>query len=161
MSLVYYFPEHIFSVAQISNRFPMKKPFEILEDVLTCASVQLSIPKENIHSYYGRRQTIEEHAERIRNYLGLERFGDDAILLVKKFIFEEACRLEQVGALLSRVDFFLKEQGILKPAEDTLKKTDCTPETRRKKLIFHKITDLLTDKVVQKLDDFIAPNQNQ
>ena len=84
MNQLYYSPEHIFSVAhlsgtdidlvkkcrrdhnrlgfgyqlafvRISNRFPMKNPFEILENVLTYTSVQLCISKEKIHSYYGRR----------------------------------------------------------------------------------------------------------
>lgn len=188
MNKVYYSPEHIFSVAhlsgtdidlvkkcrrdhnrlgfgyqlavvRISNRFPIRNPFEILEDVLTYTSVQLCIPKEKIHLYYERRQTIEEHAERIRNYLGLKRFGDDAIPLVKTYIFKEACRLEQVGALLSRVDFFLKEQRILKPAEDTLRRLIVNQRQEAKKLIFHKITGLLTGKMVQNLDDLIAANK--
>ncbi len=106
MDQTYHSPEHLFTVAhfngtdieliqkcrrdhnrlgfgyqlafvRILNRFPIKSPFEILEDILTYTSVQLCIPKEKIHLYYGRRQTIDEHGERIRIYLDLKRFGED------------------------------------------------------------------------------------
>jgi hypothetical protein len=146
---------------RILNRFPAKHPFEIFEDILTYTSVQLSIPTENIRSYSGRRQTIDEHRERIRNYLGLKRFGNDVIPQVRKFIFDEACRLEQVGALLARVDLFLKEQGILKPSEDTLRRLIVNQRQEAKKQIFRKITSSLSEKLIQNLDDLIATNNGR
>jgi len=81
---------------QIINRFPNQNPFEVLEEILMFVSVQLDIPPNIIQLYSKRRQTIDEHRERIRKYLQLKKFGDDDLTELEKFIFEEACRFEQI-----------------------------------------------------------------
>ena len=85
---------------KLANRFPTQQPFEIVEDILVFVSIQLNIPSKSIQAYTYRRQTISEHQEDIRNYLGLQRFDDNVLPKVKQFIFEEACRLDQTSALL-------------------------------------------------------------
>ena len=43
---------------RLANRFPTQQPFEIVEDILTFVSIQLSISSKVISSYCQRRQTM-------------------------------------------------------------------------------------------------------
>jgi hypothetical protein len=83
---------------------------EISEDILNYVSVQLSVPVGLIDSYTTRRQTISEHQDQIREYLNLKRYGDEEQTELRNFLFEEACRLEQTIALLSRLAIFEREK---------------------------------------------------
>jgi hypothetical protein len=48
---------------------------------------------------------------------------DDAeIALLNTFLFDEACRLEQIGPLLVQAKQFLKQAEVLFPADDTLRR---------------------------------------
>jgi TnpA family transposase len=78
---------------RLTNRFPAQKPFEIYEDILSFASVQLDIPASVIDTYASRQPTISEHQDHIREYLGLRRFDENEIPEISKFVFDEACRL--------------------------------------------------------------------
>ena len=63
-----------------------------------------------------RQQTIYEHQNRIRHYRRLQQFEAEARELLKQFLFEECCRLEQTAALRSQAEQFLRERRILQPA---------------------------------------------
>jgi hypothetical protein len=39
---------------------------------------------------------------------------------LERFVFEESCRLEQTAPLLARAQEFLKERGVIFPAESAL-----------------------------------------
>lgn len=141
---------------RLLNRFPIQQPFEIAEDIIAYASIQLNISSKEIDSYAKRQATISEHQELIRNYLGLYRLAQDDILLrVKKFIFEEACRIEQTGALLSKTEQFLKEENILKPAEDTLRRLIANQREEAKGFIFQKIESVLSEEIRKTLDQLL------
>lgn len=146
---------------RILNRFPINQPFEIFEDILTYTSVQLSIPKENISSYSGRRQTIDEHRQRIREYLGLQRFDDEILPSVKQFIFKEAFRLDQMNALLARVYLFLKENEILKPSEDTIRRLIVNQRQEARNHIYSKISSSLSTELTNRLDNMIVSNNGR
>ena len=64
---------------RLLNRFPSQYVFEVLEDLLNYMSTQLNIPYEAIQIYTQRRQTIDEHQQRISEYLGLSRFSNNII----------------------------------------------------------------------------------
>ncbi len=127
------------SFVKLTNRFPYQQPFEILDDILTFVSIQFNIPTNFIQAYTHRRETIAEHQERIRKYLGLRRFGEDNLPEVRQFIFEEACRLEQTTALLVRKGQFFNENNILKPSDDTLKRLITNQRNEAKQFIYNKI----------------------
>ena len=110
------------SFVKITNRFPVQQPLEISEDILNYVSVQLSVSVGLIDFYKKRQQTISEHQDQIREYLNLRRYGDEAQTELRDFLFEEACRLEQTNALLSRAEQFLKDKKVLKPSYETLQK---------------------------------------
>lgn len=140
---------------KLLNRFPNYSPFELLDSVLSFTSIQLSIPPESIQPYTQRRQTIDEHRERIRHYLGLRKFGEAILNDVKQFVFEEACRLEQTPALLAKTELFLRERHILSPAEETLKRLIGNQREEAKQYIFNKIHKLMTEEHLKSLDDLI------
>ncbi|MBF0452637.1 MAG: DUF4158 domain-containing protein [Candidatus Magnetomorum sp.] len=111
---------------------------EISEDILNYISVQLSMPVGLINLYKSRRQTISEHQERIRKYLNLKRYKNKEEAELKAFLFEEACRLEQTSALLSRAEQFLKDKKILKPSEENLQRVIGTQRKEARLYIFKK-----------------------
>ena len=83
------------------------------------ASMQLNIPDSAIEQYLQQPRTIITHQQAICDYLGLRRLGETEVALLESFLFEEACRLEQTGPLLVQAKAFLKENGILFPADST------------------------------------------
>ena len=107
---------------RLAHRFPAQQPLEIIDELLTYVGIQLDIPTENIESYQQRQPTLAEQRLAVLDYLGLRRFGESEIKMLEEFLFEEACRLEQTGPLLVQAKQFLKEAGILFPADDTLRR---------------------------------------
>ena len=107
---------------RLFNQFPTQRPFSIDQKLLTYVALQLDQAITSIRAYSHRQPTIAEHQERIRRYLGLQRFGPEARSLVVPFIMQEASRLEDSAPLLACTKRYLKEQHILEPAEDTLKR---------------------------------------
>ncbi len=140
---------------RLVNRFPIQQPFEILEDVLTFTSIQLNVSSELISLYTQRQPTISEHQELIRNYLGLKKFGDEALPEIKEFIFKESCRLDQTSAIIARTEQFLKNQKILNPSDDTLRRLVVSQREEAKKYIFKKIVDSLPKNVLEKLEELL------
>jgi len=110
------------SFVRLANRFPSQDSFEVVDEILSYVSVQIGIPSKAINAYAQRRQTVDEHRERIREYLGVNRFGEAVGGIVRRFVFQEACRLETPTAILAKTEQFLREQRILKPSDDTLRR---------------------------------------
>ena len=137
---------------RLVNRFPYQNPFEIIKEISRFVSIQLNIPSENITAYAQRRQTIDEHRDSIRTYLGIKRFGEKELPVVERFIFEEACRLEQTNALLARVEQFLKEKKILKPSGDTLQRLIGAQRKEARNFIFTKISNSLSKEFQKQLE---------
>ena len=94
------------------NRFPAQDPLEIDEDVLTFASLQLRMDIQNGWQYGGRQKTVSEHQDAIRGYLDLRSFSN-ATAEIEDFLFKEACQLEQMAALNTRLKAFLRTHHIL------------------------------------------------
>ena len=83
---------------RLFNRFPSQVSFEIVDELLTFVGIQLSIPSSTVQDYITRRETVAEHQQHIRVYLGLRRFRESEIELLERYLFDEACRLEQTNA---------------------------------------------------------------
>lgn len=140
---------------RLFNRFPVQQPFEVLDEVLAWIRIQLQIPSELIHRYSQRQPTISNHQEKIRNYLGLRKFGEIELSQLTQFIFEEACRLEQTAALLSKTQAFLKEHKILQPYDDSLRRIIGAQREEAKQHIFKKIVQSLTPTLLETLDNLL------
>ena len=94
----------------------------MLDDLLQYTSAQTRVESSEINQYASRQATISEHQNAIRRYLNLKEFVDANIELVKQYVFGQSCRLEQTGALWSLVEQYLKDHGILQPADSTLQR---------------------------------------
>jgi len=141
-----------FAFLKLANRFPDYPPFEIVADILAYVGMQLSIFPDNINEYSKRFQTIYEHQEQIRTYLGFRRLNDEDMPELRQFIFDDACRLEQSSALMTRTTEYLKEKKILIPSEDTLRRIIGFQKEDAKKYIYDRITKQLDDQTRANLD---------
>ena len=146
------------SFVRLINRFPIQQPFEILDDLLNYVSIHACIPVKSINLYTQRQQTISEHQERIRKYLNLRRFKEQEQAELKQYIFDESCRLEQTGALLSKSEQFLKQQKILKPSADTLKRLIGNQRKDAQQYIFNRISSQLSAEFKTELDSLLEIN---
>ena len=141
---------------RLANCFPAQQPFEIAEDLLAYISMQIEVPMENIETYQHRRQTLSEHRVAILAYLGLKRFGESENDLLEKFIFDEACRLEQTGPLLVQARQFLKEAKILFPSDDTLRRLIVQQRQVTREHIYSRIAIMLSADFKEKLDSLLT-----
>ena len=73
---------------RLLHRFPRQTPFEVLDEWVTFAAVQLGLCASLITSYQQRQQTVSEHQQQLTAYLELRTMGE-----------EETC-LELAGVLL-------------------------------------------------------------
>ncbi|MCP4935557.1 MAG: Tn3 family transposase [bacterium] len=141
---------------RLFNRFPTQQPFEIVDNVVLFVGLQLDISPSIIDAYSTRRETIAEHQEQIRAELGLKRFGEADQAALEEFIFDKACRLEQTHALLGLLKAYLKQQGILDPADDTLERLIQHGRAKARQYIFEKITSSLREPLRKQLDALLV-----
>ncbi len=140
---------------KLFNRFPAQEPLEIQEDLLTFASIQLSLDLQYIEPYGNRQQTVSEHQESIRHYLGLHSFPS-ARSDVDAFLLKEAWQLEQMVALTARLKAFLRTHHILEPSQDTLLRIVQTQREVARTAIYDKVSGLLCDETRPCLDALLA-----
>lgn len=146
---------------RLTNRFPGQQPFEVIDDILTFVGLQLDLPVSLIQIYQQRRETITEHQPQIRQYLELKRFEDAEIAPLEQFLLEEASRLEQIGPLLTKAKQFLKEHGILQPADDTLRRLIVNQREQARQMIYNRLTESLSDDLKQSLDTLLEVGETR
>ncbi len=146
---------------RLSNRFPKQEPLEISEELLMYVGLQLDIPPELITEYEHRRQTIVEHRQAVLTYLGMYHFGEKEAQKLREYLFSEACRLEETGVLLVQARQFLKEAGILYPADERLKRLIMTVRKSAREYIFSRVTDSLSTDLKQRLDDLLETGDDR
>lgn len=146
---------------RLQNRIPMQQPLEIVEEILTYVGVQLDLTTTIIQQYQKQRRTVINHQQEICAYLNLRPLGDAEIALLNTFLFDEACRLEQIGPLLMQAKQFLKETGVLFPADDTLRRLIVTQRQAAREHIFSRITNSLYSELRNKLDDFLVAGKKR
>lgn len=146
---------------RLANRFPTQQPFEVIDDILTFVSLQVDIAADLIQHYQLRRQTIAEHQPQIRDYLGLQRFEEADIEPLKQFLFAEASRLEQIGPLLTKAKQFLKEQSVLQPADDTLRRLIGHQRTQARQAMFNRLREALSPDLVKNLDALLEVGETR
>lgn len=146
---------------RLTNRFPMQQPFEIVDELLTFVGVQLDIPAQTIEGYQQRRETIAEHQRSIREYLELRRLDLFEITVLNQFLFAEACRLEHTAHLLVNAKQFLREQRIIQPADDTLRRLIATQRQQAREYIYERIEDALSDQLKEHLDALLVVSEGR
>jgi len=134
---------------RLFNQFPAQMPFEPIEDLVTYMSLQLDIAPGLIEQYKKRQQTISEHRIRIQEYLQLKPFHPEGVELLDNFLYKEALQIEPTDSLQVKATYFLRDNHILNPPEDTLRRT--IYEQRKKPVaIFLKLLTL----------NFLLPSRN-
>ncbi len=141
---------------QITHRFPVTEPLEIVDELLVYVSVQLNINIAAIEQYTQRRQTISEHRQAIINYLNLNTFGDEALKLLEPYLFNEACRLLETEALLNQAKLFLRTANVLLPADSTLRRIIITQRHAARSYIYERISAQLSQPLQAHLDEWLA-----
>lgn len=81
--------------------------------------------------------------------------------MVKQFIFEQSCRLEQTGVLLLLVEQYLKEHHILRPATSTLRRIVGEQKTEARQYIFEKILSSLPKDTQRQIDLLLEVETSQ
>jgi TnpA family transposase len=140
---------------KVFNRFPIQVPLEMQDQILTFASLQMSMPTEDIQTYKKRQQTISQHQIQIRTFLKLKSLDAKMTRKVNKFLLVEAQRTENRSVLLAKMEQFLKEQKILRPAIDTLERLIVTVRKKAHQQIYTKVMQSLTQEQQQNLDDLV------
>lgn len=146
---------------RVANRFPAQQPLETVDEIVSYVSVQLGIPPAALQEYAQQRRTIVNHQQEICDYLCLRRCGDTEVALLEAFLFEEACRLEQTGPLLVQAKSFLKENGILFPADSTLRRLIAAQRQQARDHIFTRMTEGLSPDLQEKLDALLVGGDNR
>ena len=137
---------------RLTNLFPAQQPMEFLPELLTYIGVQLGIDTKFIQDYAQRQATIAEHRQAIISYLGMRYFEEANSQPVADFLFNEACRLEQTGPLLTLAKKFLREQFILCPSEDVLFRLVVRQRQAARDHVYKRTTNLLSESIIEKLD---------
>ena len=99
-------------------------------------SLQLDISPALIEQYKKRRETIAEHRKRIQEYLQLKPFHPEGVQLLDDFLYKEALQIEPTDSLMVKATHFLRDNHILNPAEDTLRRTIYEQRKKAKRLYF-------------------------
>lgn len=145
---------------RIAFRFPIQNPLEIVEELLVYVSININIEKNVITLYKQHRETIIAHRRVITGYLKLNSFDKAMLPKVEQYLFEEACRLEQTGALLNQAKLFLRNANTLLPADDTLQRIIITQRQAARTHIYTRIDALLSTPLKTHLDEWLLVDES-
>lgn len=146
---------------KLYNFFPIQKPFEIVNEILIFASVQIGIDQNIITDYTKRQPTISEHQNQIRNYLKLNNFDEEIQKKLEIFIFDEALRTENSNIILLKVQEFLRDNKCLQPYTDTLRRIIGTQKEKAKSYIHQAINNQLNQTIINNLNALVATDENR
>src|ERR671915_560460 len=146
---------------RLFSRFPAQQPLEICDELLSFVSLQLNIDATRIDDYAARQHTVSDHQARIREYLKLTVFGPEEAQALKRFLFDESCRLEQMTPLLARAREFLKERRVLCPAESALLRLVGEQKRLAREHIVAKLAGSLPLEVAKALDGLLEVKEGE
>ncbi len=141
---------------RLLNRFPKQEPLELIDELLTFTSVQLGLAADLIGLYQKRRPTISEHQRRIAHHLRLSPFGARETKILERFVYEQSWQLEQTAALQARAKAFLKEQGILQPADYRIARIVSEQRKLAREAIFDRIAASITPQLERTLAELLV-----
>jgi hypothetical protein len=143
---------------RLYHRFPSQEPLEVIDEIVTYAGLQLDISSSAIPAYQEQRRTIVNHQQELRAYLGVRRFGEAELGTLEAYLFDEACRLEQTGPLLAQAKQFLKQQSILYPSDEVLRRLVVKQRQAARDHIYERIAQSLVQRMMKKLDALLETN---
>jgi len=137
---------------RLLNTLPNQSPFEIIDEIVVYAAIQLSANHNNIQRYSNNRKKIYDHQQEIIQYLNNKEFDDNAQCKLHSFILEKSLQFESVGLLQIKSVEFLRESKILLPAQDTLLRIVKKQRFLARKSLFDKIRERLSTTITKNLD---------
>ena len=136
---------------KVLQYFPSQQPLDIHDQLLAFTSLQINIPSAQIKLYQRRQQTISAHQLKIGSYLKLKHFNKASARKAVFFVTQEAKKTDLMDILLTKLETFLREQRILLPPQDTLKRLTVRLRQRTREYIFNKLSKMLTPQQKKKL----------
>jgi TnpA family transposase len=140
---------------RLLNTPPNQVPFEIIEEIIVYAAIQLFMDSTEIEQYKNNRKKIYDHQQRIIKYLKCTEFDKAAQNKLNLFIIKQSLQFESVGLLQIKATEFLRESRILLPASDTLMRIVKKQRAAVRKNIFDKIHERLSATIIKNLDELL------
>ncbi len=131
--------------------------------IVQFVAMQLNVHPEALIEYGSRRpQTRDEHLVQIRTYLKLRPYAheeDDSHL--GEYLLTRALQRDEPAALLEEAEDWLREEGILFPAESTILKIIAQVRPQAESHVFAAITRQLSATQTQALEDLMQRDQGK
>ena len=140
---------------RLLNILPNQSPFEIIDEIVIYAAIQLSIDNASIEKYKNNRKKIYDHQQEIIQHLNYKEFDDNAQSRLNSFILEKSLQFESVGLLQIKSVEFLQKLQILLPAPDTLLRIVKKQRFFVRKKLFDKIRERLSSVITKNLDTLL------
>ncbi len=131
--------------------------------IVQFVAMQLNVHPEVLAEYSIRRpQTRDEHLVQIRGYLKLRTYaheGDDPRLT--DYLLTRALQRDDPAVLLEEAEDWLREEGILFPAESTIHKIIAQVRPQAESQVFAAITQQLSTTQAQALEELLQREQGK
>ncbi|MGI9057149.1 MAG: Tn3 family transposase [Ktedonobacteraceae bacterium] len=131
--------------------------------IIQFVAMQLNVHPEALAEYSVRRsQTRDEHLVQIRGYLKLRPYAheeDDPHLA--EYLLDRALQRDDPAVLLEEAEDWLREEGILFPAESTISKIIAQVRPQAESQVFAALTSQLTPTQAQALEDLLQREQGK
>lgn len=141
---------------KLFNELPKIKPFEVIEEVLIYAAIQLDVESIKIDEYQNNRTKISDHQKSIIEYLQINIFNSGHKEQLEIFLFKKALRLESVSLLKVESIQYLKENKILCPNTEVLNRIISSQRKKARYHIFDMIQSRINIIVTKKLKELIS-----
>lgn len=141
---------------RVVGRFPRQAPLEINAEIPRFTALQLRMAPETIQTYAHRRQTVSEHQQCIRDYLGLCPFDGTARDQLVRFLENEALRLDRSAALLARGHTWLREHRLVAPAGSVLRRAVGTARQKARAGLMQRMMACLSSAIRDRLDALVV-----
>jgi hypothetical protein len=131
--------------------------------IVQFVAMQVNVHPDVLAEYSVRRpQMCDEHLVQIRDYLKLRPYGhegDDPRLT--EYLLTRALQRDDLGVLLEEAEDWLREEGILFPAESTLLKIIAQVRPQAESQVFAAITTQLSATQAQALEELLQREQGK
>ena len=141
---------------RLLNALPNQSPFEIIDEIIVYAAIQLSLDNTSIEKYKNNRKKIYNHQQEIIQHLNYKEFDDNAQSKLNSFILEKSFQFESIGLLQIKSVEFLRKSQILLPAPDTLLRTVKKQRFFVRKKLFDKIRERLSSDITKNFDTLLV-----
>jgi TnpA family transposase len=146
---------------RLFNVVPKITPFEIIEELVIYAAIQLSVESSQINVYAENRFKISRHQQDVITHLKLTPFDEAACKQLEDYVFKESLRLEAISLLKTEAIHFLKEKRILSPADYNLNRLIVRQRKKARHHIFDTVQAKLSTESIAKLADLISGASGQ